>query len=109
MGLSKEDFADLEDPENVNIDVGCFILVKISSKKIVKYFAAEVTLIRDYEVKYLKKNINPQKFTRHEPQTYELDKNDVLFKLPLPVLTGGSERTLQKLFFGINLPSYNVE
>lgn len=75
-GLSDEDFADLEDADNKNIVVGCFILVKICSKKTVKYFAAEIISLSEcfYEVKYLMKDVNSQKFTRQDPETYELEK-----------------------------------
>ncbi|GBM40191.1 hypothetical protein AVEN_80191-1 [Araneus ventricosus] len=40
--------------------------------------------------------------------TYVVEKCDVMWKLPLPVLTGGSERQLRKLTFGIDLSNYNV-
>ncbi|GBN90591.1 hypothetical protein AVEN_108142-1 [Araneus ventricosus] len=40
--------------------------------------------------------------------TYVVEKCDVMWKLPHPVLTGGSERQLRKLTFGIVLPNYNV-
>ncbi|GBN96665.1 hypothetical protein AVEN_11882-1 [Araneus ventricosus] len=40
--------------------------------------------------------------------TYIVEKCDVMWKLPHPVLTGGSERQLRKITFGIDLPNYNV-
>ncbi|GBN16485.1 hypothetical protein AVEN_170078-1 [Araneus ventricosus] len=40
--------------------------------------------------------------------TYVVEKCDVMWKLPHPVLTGGSERQLRKLTFGIDLSNYNV-
>ncbi|GBN88952.1 hypothetical protein AVEN_139302-1, partial [Araneus ventricosus] len=40
--------------------------------------------------------------------TYAVEKWDVMWKLPHPVLTGGSERQLRKLTFGIDLSNYNV-
>ncbi|GBN01412.1 hypothetical protein AVEN_95165-1 [Araneus ventricosus] len=40
--------------------------------------------------------------------TYVVEKCDVMWKLPHPVLTGGSERQLWKLTFGIDLSNYNV-
>ncbi|GBO19377.1 hypothetical protein AVEN_26884-1 [Araneus ventricosus] len=39
--------------------------------------------------------------------TYVVGKCNVMWKLPHPVLTGGSERQLQKLTFGIDLSNYN--
>ncbi|GBM92993.1 hypothetical protein AVEN_161834-1 [Araneus ventricosus] len=40
--------------------------------------------------------------------TYVVEKCDVMWKLPHPVLTGGSEKQLRKLTFGIDLSNYNV-
>ncbi|GBN73662.1 hypothetical protein AVEN_151424-1 [Araneus ventricosus] len=40
--------------------------------------------------------------------TYVVEKCDVMWKLPHPVLTGGSERQLRKLTSGIDLSDYNV-
>ncbi|GBN29864.1 hypothetical protein AVEN_62617-1 [Araneus ventricosus] len=40
--------------------------------------------------------------------TCVVEKCDVMWKLPHPVLTGGSERQLRKLTFGIDLSDYNV-
>ncbi|GBN86495.1 TBC1 domain family member 22B, partial [Araneus ventricosus] len=41
--------------------------------------------------------------------TYVVEKCDVMWKLPHPMLTGGSERQLRKLTFGIDLSNYNVD
>ncbi|GBL74097.1 hypothetical protein AVEN_230997-1 [Araneus ventricosus] len=41
--------------------------------------------------------------------TYVVEKCDVMWKLPHPVLTGGSERQLRKLTFGNDLSNYNVD
>ncbi|GBN44569.1 hypothetical protein AVEN_52997-1 [Araneus ventricosus] len=40
--------------------------------------------------------------------TYVVEKCNVMWKLPHPVLTGGSERKLRKLTFGNDLSNYNV-
>ncbi|GBM21697.1 hypothetical protein AVEN_248518-1 [Araneus ventricosus] len=40
--------------------------------------------------------------------TYVVGKCDVMWKLPHPVLTGGSERQHRKLTIGIDLSDYNV-
>jgi len=57
----------------------------------------------------LKKDTNSQKFTRKDKNVYELDKWDVVFKMPHPIVSGGSARQLEKLSFGLNLDFYNVE
>ncbi|GBM29772.1 hypothetical protein AVEN_238847-1 [Araneus ventricosus] len=40
--------------------------------------------------------------------TYVVEKCDVMWKLPHPMLAGGSERQLRKLTFGIDLSNYDV-
>ncbi|GBN58519.1 hypothetical protein AVEN_165934-1 [Araneus ventricosus] len=50
----------------------------------------------------------PRCMTATWSTTYVVEKCDVMWKLPHPVLTGGSERQLRKLTFGINLSNYNV-
>ncbi|GBM12840.1 hypothetical protein AVEN_121691-1, partial [Araneus ventricosus] len=40
--------------------------------------------------------------------TYVVEKCDVMWKYHVQVLTGGSERQLRKLTFGIELSNYNV-
>ncbi|GBL91340.1 hypothetical protein AVEN_203491-1 [Araneus ventricosus] len=40
--------------------------------------------------------------------TYVVEECDVMWKLPHPMLTGGFERQLRKLTFGIDLSNYNV-
>lgn len=110
-GLSEEDFAELEDPDNVQIESGAFVLVKLATKKTIKYFTAEIKEIHEesYEVQYLKRDPNSQKFTREDETVYEIDKGDIVFKLSHPKFTGGSARRCTKLTFGVNLSNYNVE
>ncbi|GBO02828.1 hypothetical protein AVEN_93637-1 [Araneus ventricosus] len=69
---------------------------------------------------YLKTTTSSQPFSMKWPSgvpwcmattwstTYVVEKCDVIWKLPHPVLTGGSERLLQKSTFGIDLSNYNV-
>lgn len=109
-GETDEDFDDLEDPDFEKIKSGVFILVQNQGKTYVKHFVAEV-LERDtfLKVQYLKKYMNSQKFTREDKTVYELDKSDVVFKMPHPSFTGGSARQLEKLTFGVNFGRLIVE
>lgn len=105
-----EDFVDLEDPDHTKIEVGSFVLIRMLGKKSSKHFVAEV-FGKDcgvYEVKYLKKDLDSQKFTFVDPIRYEVDEEDVVWKLPQPLMSGGSERQIQKLTFGVDLSSFNV-
>lgn len=108
---SEEEFDGLEDPDFENIKAGVFILVQLRGKTTVKHFVAEVLEVADtfLKIQYLKKDTNSQKFKREDKKVYELDKSDVVFKMPHPIVTGGSARQLEKLSFGINLDPYNVE
>lgn len=108
---SKEEFDDLEDPDLENIKAGVFVLVQIRGKTHVKYFVAEVLEVNDtfLKIQYLKKDTNSQKFTRQDKKVYELDKSDVVFKMPHPTVASGSARQREKLCFGVKLDHLNVE
>ena len=73
------------------IQHGVFILAQIQDKCAVKHYAAEVLEVADtfLKIQYLKKDTNSQRFTREDKTSYELDKLDVVFKLPHPSITGG--------------------
>ena len=62
-GNLEEDFTDLEDPDYESMNVGAFILVKISSKKTIKYFVAEIIAVHEdsFDVQDLKKKIRTLK------------------------------------------------
>lgn len=110
-GQSDEDFDDLKDPDFKKIKPGVFILVQIQGKTYVKHFVAEVLEVGDtfLKVQYLKKDMNSQKFTREDKTVCELDKSDVVFKIPHPSITGESARQLEKLTFGVNFGRLIVE
>lgn len=80
----------------MNIEIGVCVLMKFSGKKNAKYFVPEIIFISDiYGVKYLKRDLTSQKFAKEDPTTNEVDKKDVVLKLPHPILSGGSERQLR--------------
>ena len=62
--------------------------MKFAGKKSIKYLDAEIIFIFDdvYEIKYLKRDLNSQKFTREDPTNYEVDKNNVVFKTTSPII-----------------------
>ena len=79
--------------------------------KSIKYFDAEIIFISDdvFEIKYLKRGLSSQKFTREDPTNYEVDKNNVVVKLPHRLLSGVSERQIEKITFGTDLSNYNLD
>lgn len=108
-GLSEEDFEELEDPDIENIIYGAYVLVKIAGKTMVKHFAVLEVCDTYPKIQYLKRDGNSQKFKRDDLTVYDIDKSDVLFKLPHPIVSRGSTRQLEKFTFGVNLDTYNIE
>lgn len=103
---------DQQQFEKDDLEKGNFILVKISSKKTVKYFVAEICEISNYpvfQIQYLKKQTLSNKFTREDEKLYDIDIEDIVAKLPNPVTTSGSARQLECLSFGVDFSSYKVE
>lgn len=108
--LSQEEFSELEDLDDKETGTGDYILVRLAGKKSFRYFIAEVIVVHAdfYEVKYLKRVPNSEKFMQDSEAVYELEKGDIL-KFPHPNKTGRSAHQLQKLSFGVDLSSYNVQ
>ena len=76
-----------------------------------EHFAAEVIEVANtfLKIQHLKKDMNSQRFTREDKTVYELDKSEVVFKLPHPPVTGGLAQQLEKLSFGVSFDCLNVE
>lgn len=87
-----------------------FILVKLTSKKLCKYYIAKIVELTNdvLGVKYLKRNIG-NKFLCEDHTIYEIQTSDVVMKLPPPYITGGTERRNKELQFSIDFSTYSVE
>ncbi|RZF47292.1 hypothetical protein LSTR_LSTR009783 [Laodelphax striatellus] len=92
------------------IAVGSFVLVQICTKKDKKYSVVEVNEVHDdhYRVIYLKKMQDSYKFIRAEETIYDIDRDDVLIKLPPPKIEGGTARQLINMSFGVDLSTFNM-
>ena len=107
--------------EKDNIEPGNFILTKLCGKKTVKHYVAEVVTVKSqnvFVVKYLKKlttsekfvrAATSEKFVRADDNLYDLDKDDIIMKLPNPSQAGGSARQQEHLLFGVDLSNFYVE
>lgn len=97
--------------EERTIKEGSFVLVRLVGKKSTVFYIAEVTAVvndSDYQVKYLKRVGNTQKFIRENEDIYDILARDVEMILPLPTSVGGSERQVSQLSFSIDFSFYNV-
>ncbi|KAF2894900.1 hypothetical protein ILUMI_11272 [Ignelater luminosus] len=86
-----------------------FILVKLATKKMSKFFVAKVMDISDntVEIKCLKKTA-ANKFVDGDETVYEIDKmTEIVFKLPAPHVTGKTERRNREMTFYIDFSLYN--
>lgn len=110
---SDEEFLELVeplvDPETGrrNLKVDDFILVKFSSKKIIKHFVGSVTDIFEndnYFVSFLRHKKG--KFVYHVEDSSLVYLDDIVTKLPLPKNITGTARVQSSLSFAINLTSY---
>lgn len=111
------EFSDTEDlelnTEDLELDAlseGDFILVKLSSKRTTKYFVAKITKKNnlDFHITYLKKGIK-WIFTFPDDEDSDIiERDDIILKLPLPVVTGGTARTSKRFTFNVDLSNYNV-
>lgn len=106
-----DDRPDTRKEENQEIVKGDFWLTKLSSKKKIHYYVAEIVDIHDeYTIKYLKKiEGTKNKFLYENDKTYDINLNDIIMKLPKPSSVGGSERQALQLAFSVSFHPYVVE
>ncbi|KAK2726570.1 hypothetical protein QYM36_007425 [Artemia franciscana] len=105
---------DMDDctAEKDEISVGDLILVEFLGKRVNKYFAGEVKedTSEGYAVTFLRRKSPSWKFVIPEAVDESLvPKSDIVMKLPVPRISGGTERASKALVFAINLSKYSVE
>lgn len=106
------DFEENVQFEKEGLEVGNFVLVNLRGKKSIRYFVAKIIDDADdvLKIKYLKMvRGKTQQFIEDDENIYDLDKEDVIHKLPSPSNAGGSARQQQYFRFGVDLSRYNVE
>lgn len=93
------------------IEKGDFCLTRLQGKKTEHFYVAEIIDVKEerYSVKYLKKIAHSNKFLYDKDVVYEIESNNIVFKLPKPKSVGASERQCMQLTFGISFSHYNVE
>ena len=105
---------DMDDctTEKDEVSVGYFILVEFLGKRVKKYFAGEVKedTSEGYVVNFLRRKSPSWKFVFPEVADESLvPQSDIVMKLPVPRISGGTERAAKALVFDVNLSEYSVE
>lgn len=114
MELSEEETEISNDDNSLSTKayIGEFLLIEVCGKKKgnVNHFVAEVMKVEEggYEVKYMKRLSPSYNFVFESEELYFALSADVVKKLPTPTVHPGTERTLQKLSFHVDLTKYNV-
>lgn len=98
-----------------DIKVGDFVFIKLSTKKISKFFVGRVhskDSDDSFSVKYLKKakSIGKEYFTFIEDsEIYEILAEDIVLKLPQPeLIAGSSSRSIEKYVFPVDLEGFDL-
>lgn len=108
-------YSDVEEsfdtsPDNVNI--GDYILARfLLSKSNLVYYIGQVVgsgETKDYLVNFYRRKRSTYHFVSPDVEDqYEVEKNEVLYKLPAPKINNGTARTARTLQFPINLNKFN--
>lgn len=94
------------------VAINKFCLTKLTGKKKIHFYVAEVVKIVDddnIKVKYLKRLKATYKFIRQKDDVYDIMKSDVVMMLPDPDPSGLSERQKNIFHFNVDFLRYNVE
>lgn len=100
---------EFETDSNV-IHTGEYVLIKFATKKKLVHYVALVEKIvaNEYSVSYLRRKVD--KFIFPEvPEKYNVDKDDIVMKLPSPTFHAGTARISQKLSFPIDFEKFCVK
>lgn len=110
-----DDSSDISDEfgteADYDINMNDFVLVKYPLKKRIKYYVGQVDKIdtAEYVVNYLKKAAN-DKFMFPEKRDEDLImRDDIVTKLPVPFISGGTERASNLWCFNYDFSPYNIE
>lgn len=91
------------------IHSGDYVLIKFATKKKLVHYVALVENIKgsEYCVSYMRRQVNKFVFPT-VPENYNVDKDDIVMKLPSPSCQGGTARMSQKLAFPIDFQKFSV-
>ena len=102
-----------ESTNNDELQIGDFVLVRFLRKTTVKYYVANIIEVHGNEfiVEYLKNIENSNKFTKtkKDAEKFEVDRDDIILKLPAPNVVGrATTRRGQQLSFPMSFDGYNL-
>lgn len=105
----KNDNPSDEEMYSSEIVSGDYILIKFATKKKVVHYVALVENVDENEfgVSYLRRKGDKFIFPQ-VPEKFDVLKEDVVMKLPVPTFYGGTARVSQQLVFAINFTKFNV-
>lgn len=121
--LSDLKFMDTSDDENESnsgrilddevINIGDYVLVKFATKKKLIHYVARVDKLNeasnDMDVEFLRRRGESWNFSfRDQPDLAEVNRDDIVLKLPMPSTNKGTTRTSSFVSFGISMAKYNV-
>lgn len=97
--------------EMPELNSGDYVLVKFATKMTLKYFVGHILKKEglEYSIKFLRKRPTCWKF--YFPDIDDIstvDHEDLILKLPEPVVNGSSRRTVAIMSFNVDLSRFNV-
>lgn len=86
-----------------------YVLLKVMGKRKICYYVGQIVKKQGifYEVKYLVKT-GRNTFVLKNDTVYEIDEDDIICKLPSPIIAGNSERQKNMLTFPVNFSAYEM-
>lgn len=109
-----EDNTDYSDePEEVSLEIrpNDFVIVRYPLKKRIKYYVGQVEKVEagEFFINFLKKT-SSDKFLFPEKKDEDIVyKEDIIVKLPIPFVSGGTERAAKQCCFAYDFSPYNIE
>lgn len=97
---------EIPDIKSESLNTGDFIVVKFIKKKLVRHFVGEIMQVHpdnNITVKFLKKSYGGYQFVYDSEDVADIERQDIVRKLPPPVKNKGSARVNAFLSFKVDL------
>ncbi|KAB0792960.1 hypothetical protein PPYR_12580 [Photinus pyralis] len=102
---------ELQEEEKLEICANDFVIVKYPLKKTIKYYVGQVEKIESDEffVNFLKKTSRNKFLFPEKRDEDSVSQEDMVIKLPNPLMSGGTERVAKQYCFDFDFSPYNME
>lgn len=117
LDLVEEEIMAIQDQdqfESCSYEIGDYVLIQFPKKKaapdhFVGNIVSKDVSDSEFQIKFYKRIESSSKFIQESNQTYDVNEQDIILKLPKPLPMAGSNRLAGQLCFPVDFTNFNVK